>query len=40
MVTKLLDFKQTRTDPEAIKAVRAEVADLAKAGTWDPDTLL
>jgi hypothetical protein len=35
MVTKLLDFKQTRTDPKARAAVKKEGRALADVGTWD-----
>ena len=34
-VTRLLDFKETRTDPKAVEAVKKEVEALAAVGTWD-----
>jgi len=34
-VHKLLSWKETRYNPEAIEAVRAEVSSLAELGTWD-----
>jgi len=39
-VTKLLDRKQTLSDPEAIKAVRTEGAALTAEGTWQLDTVV
>jgi hypothetical protein len=39
MVTKLLSFKETRCNPKAIAAVRAEIDALEACGTWDVSTL-
>ena len=36
-VTKLLDYRETRTNPRAIEAVKAEVEALASRGTWDTE---
>ena len=38
-VHQLLDWKQARTDPQAIAAVRAEVDALAAIGTWDTENV-
>ena len=34
-VHTLLDWRQARSDPEAIKAIRSEMDGLEKVGTWD-----
>ena len=34
-VHKLLSWKEIRYSPDAVNAVRAEVASLAELGTWD-----
>lgn len=39
MVTKLLDYKRTRTDPLAKEALRKEGRALADMGTWDESTV-
>jgi len=38
-VHSLLNWKQTRSDPQAIEAVRAEVDALAAVGTWDTENV-
>ena len=39
-VTKLLDYRETRSDPRAILAVRTEMEALADVGTWDESTVM
>ncbi len=39
VVTKLLDFKTTRSDPKAKQALRTEGRALADCGTWNEATV-
>ena len=39
LVTKLLDHKEMRSDPKAIKALQVEGRALADIGTWDESTV-
>ena len=40
MVTRLLDRKETLSNPDAIKAIRKEADGLLKKGTWDINTVM
>ena len=39
LVTKLLDFKETRSSPKAREALKVEGRALADLGTWDESTV-